>query len=81
MGTAKDLDCRKEAKISGEKEDVHICIQFIIIVSTVSMMDVLELKCKRKAREANYWPGINMDIKKMIVKYDTYLRHHYKQKS
>lgn len=36
-------------------------------------------KCKRRAREAIYWPGINKDIEEMIEKCDICLRHHYKQ--
>ncbi|XP_026050672.1 uncharacterized protein K02A2.6-like [Astatotilapia calliptera] len=36
-------------------------------------------KCKRRAREAVYWPGINRDIEEMIQKCETCLKHHYKQ--
>jgi len=36
-------------------------------------------KCKRRAREAIYWPGINKDIEETIAKCDICLRHHYKQ--
>ncbi|KAK7933488.1 hypothetical protein WMY93_004384 [Mugilogobius chulae] len=36
-------------------------------------------KCKRRAREAIYWPGINKDIEEMIQKCEICLKHHYKQ--
>ncbi|KAJ8004278.1 hypothetical protein DPEC_G00157150 [Dallia pectoralis] len=36
-------------------------------------------KCKRRACEAIYWPGINKDIEEIIEKCDICLRHHYKQ--
>ncbi len=36
-------------------------------------------KCKRRAREAVYWPGINNDINRMISTCNTCLKHHYKQ--
>ncbi|KAG1938993.1 retrotransposable element [Pimephales promelas] len=36
-------------------------------------------KCKRRAREAIYWPGINKDIEETIAKCDICIRHHYKQ--
>ncbi|XP_040915366.1 uncharacterized protein K02A2.6-like [Toxotes jaculatrix] len=36
-------------------------------------------KCKRRAREAVYWPGINKDIEEMIQKCETCLKHRYKQ--
>lgn len=36
-------------------------------------------KCKRRAREAIYCLGINMDIEKVIGKCDTCLRHHFRQ--
>ncbi|KAJ8335412.1 hypothetical protein SKAU_G00387540 [Synaphobranchus kaupii] len=32
-------------------------------------------KCKRRAREAVYWPRINVDIEELISKCDTCLRH------
>lgn len=36
-------------------------------------------KCKRRARTAIYWPGINADIDKMVSTCDTCLKHHAKQ--
>ncbi|XP_030587995.1 uncharacterized protein K02A2.6-like [Archocentrus centrarchus] len=36
-------------------------------------------KCKRRAREAVYWPGINRDIEEMVQKCETCLKHRYKQ--
>ncbi|XP_061129807.1 uncharacterized protein K02A2.6-like [Syngnathus typhle] len=36
-------------------------------------------KCKRRAREAVYWPGINKDIEEMTQQCETCLKHHYKQ--
>ncbi len=35
-------------------------------------------KCKRRARQAVYWPGINIHIEELIRKSDVCLRHHYK---
>lgn len=36
-------------------------------------------KCRARAREAVFWPGINRDIEVMISKCDTCQRHRYKQ--
>jgi hypothetical protein len=36
-------------------------------------------KCRARAREAVYWPGINRDIETLISKCDTCQRHRYKQ--
>lgn len=36
-------------------------------------------KCKRRARTAVYWPGINADIDRMVSSCETYLKHQAKQ--
>lgn len=36
-------------------------------------------KCKRRARTAVYWPGINTDIDKMVSNCEICLKHHTKQ--
>ncbi|KAF7643185.1 hypothetical protein LDENG_00243930, partial [Lucifuga dentata] len=36
-------------------------------------------KCKRRARTAVYWPGINADIDRMVSSCETCLKHQAKQ--
>lgn len=36
-------------------------------------------KCKRRARQAVFWPGINVHIEKYLSQCDVCLNHHYKQ--
>lgn len=36
-------------------------------------------KCKRRARTAVYWPGINADIERMVSSCDTCIKHQAKQ--
>ncbi len=38
-------------------------------------------KCKRRARTAIYWPGINADIDRMVSTCDTCLKHRAKQQN
>ena len=36
-------------------------------------------KCKKRARQVAFWPGINMDIDNMVDSCETYQRYQHKQ--